>query len=172
MLELIGERWTILIVREALLGTRRFDEFQRQLGIARNVLHGRLERLVDAGIFNRAQYQERPPRYEYRLTRKGTELWPVVVALLKWGDRFAAPDGPPVTLEHVGCGGEVDDRRRCTVCGADLEPWDVSVRPGPGAHRHPGPRRASSRGSGQPSSRWAASAARASLVSSVKKPAD
>jgi len=132
-LELIGERWTILLLREAFLGTHRFDEFQRKLGIARNVLQTRLERLLDAGIFKRVQYQEHPPRYEYRLTTKGVDLWPVVVALLQWGDRYTAPSGPPVVLEHKGCGGALDGRRRCDRCGADLEPWDVSVRPGPGA---------------------------------------
>jgi DNA-binding HxlR family transcriptional regulator len=131
-LELVGERWTILIVRDAFLGVRRFDQFQERLGIARNVLQSRLERLVEAGIMRRALYQERPPRYEYRLTQKGVDLWPAVVALLKWGDRYAAPVGPPVILEHKGCGGEIDDRRRCLRCGADLEPSDVQARPGPG----------------------------------------
>jgi DNA-binding HxlR family transcriptional regulator len=130
-LELIGERWTLLIIREAFLGTKRFDEFQRALGVARNVLQARLERLVDAGILDRVPYQERPVRHEYRLTEKGTELWPVLVALLKWGDRHAAPDGPPVVLTHRGCGGEVDDRRRCARCGAELEARDVRAVPGP-----------------------------------------
>jgi DNA-binding HxlR family transcriptional regulator len=141
-LELFGERWTFLIIREAFLGTRRFDDFQRELGIARNVLQTRLERLVAAEIFRRVQYQDRPARFEYKLTRKGTDIWPVVVDLLKWGDRHAAPDGPPVVLEHKGCGGELDDRRRCVRCGADLEPWDVRARRGPGAGI-PDPRRAS-----------------------------
>src|SRR5450755_173855 len=131
-LELIGERWTMLIVREAFLGTRRFDEFQGKLGIARNVLQTRLERLVEAGILHRVRYQERPARYEYRLTRKGTDLWQVLVSLLKWGDRHAAPNGPPVVIEHVGCGGEIDDRRRCRRCGADLDAWEVRARHGPG----------------------------------------
>src|ERR1700736_954405 len=83
-LELVGERWTILILRDAFLGTRRFDEFQRSLGIARNVLQSRLERLVEAGILRRDPYQERPRRFEYRLTAKGVDLWPVIVAMLKW----------------------------------------------------------------------------------------
>ncbi len=131
-LELIGERWTILIIRDAFLGIRRFDQFQERLGIARNVLQARLERLVDAGIMRRERYQERPPRYEYRLTAKGVDLWPVVIALLKWGDRHAAPAGPPVVIEHAGCGGELDDRRRCMRCGADLNPGDVQARSGPG----------------------------------------
>jgi DNA-binding HxlR family transcriptional regulator len=136
-LELIGERWTILVLREAFLGTRRFDDFQRKLGVARNTLQSRLERLVDAGILRRLLYHERPQRYEYRLTTKGLDLWPVVVALLQWGDRYAAPAGPPVVLEHRGCGGELDGRRRCLRCSADLEPWDVTVRPGPGAATRP-----------------------------------
>lgn len=101
-LELVGERWTLLIIREAFLGTRRFDDFQRMLGIARNVLQARLERLTDAEIMRRVAYQERPVRYEYRLTKKGVDLWPVIVALLKWGDRHAAPNGPPVVLQHKG----------------------------------------------------------------------
>jgi DNA-binding HxlR family transcriptional regulator len=131
-LELVGERWTILIIRDAFLGTRRFDQFQERLGIARNVLQTRLERLVEAGILRREPYQQRPVRYEYRLTSKGVDLWPVVIALLQWGDRYAAPDGAPVVIEHKGCGGAIDDRRRCTRCGADLGPGDVQARPGPG----------------------------------------
>jgi DNA-binding HxlR family transcriptional regulator len=127
-LELIGERWTLLIIRDAFLGIRRFDDFQRSLGVARNVLQGRLERLVDGGILERVRYQERPERYEYRLTEKGLDLWPVVVSLLKWGDRHAAPEGPPVVLEHRDCGGEIDDRRICGKCGAMLNRKDVRAR--------------------------------------------
>ena len=130
-LELIGERWTILIIRDAFLGVRRFDDFQRSLGVARNVLQGRLERLVEHGILERVRYQERPERFEYRLTEKGIDLWPVVVSLLAWGDRHAAPDGPPVILEHRGCGGGVNDRRICEKCGALLGPRDVKARRGP-----------------------------------------
>src|SRR4051794_19483216 len=106
-LELIGERWTLLIVRDAFLGIRRFDDFQRNLGVARNVLQTRLERLVEAGILRRERYQERPDRFEYRLTSKGVDLWPVLVALMKWGDRHLFPEGSPVVLRHKGCGGEV-----------------------------------------------------------------
>jgi DNA-binding HxlR family transcriptional regulator len=130
-LELIGERWTILIIRDAFLGVRRFDDFQRSLGIARNVLQGRLERLVDNGILERVRYQERPARFEYKLTEKGLDLWPVVVSLLSWGDRHVAPEGPAVVLEHRGCGGRVNDRRICDECGALLERTDVIARRGP-----------------------------------------
>ncbi len=132
-LEVVGERWTILVLREAFLGTHRFDEIQRNLGIARNVLQARLERLVSAGILKKVPYQERPTRYEYRLTAKGVDLWPVVVALLQWGDRYEAPNGPPVVLAHKDCGGELDDRRRCRKCGAELQATEVEARRGPGA---------------------------------------
>ena len=86
-LEVIGERWTLLIVRDVFLGIRRFEDIQRDLGVARNVLQVRLERLVEEGILVKRPYQERPPRSEYRLTEKGADLWPVLVAMLQWGDR-------------------------------------------------------------------------------------
>jgi DNA-binding HxlR family transcriptional regulator len=130
-LEVVGERWTMLIVRDAFLGVRRFDDFQRSLGIARNVLQARLGRLVENGILERVRYQERPERFEYRLTKKGVDLWPVMVSLLAWGDRHAAPDGPPVVLEHRDCGGRVSDRRICEKCGALLGPRDVEAKRGP-----------------------------------------
>jgi DNA-binding HxlR family transcriptional regulator len=141
-LEVVGERWSLLVIRDAFLGVRRFDHFQRNLGVARNVLQARLERLVEEGILERRLYQERPPRHEYRLTDKGIDLWPVIVALLQWGDRHAYPDGPPVVLEHRDCGGEVDEHRVCRKCGCPLEARDVRARPGPGARpdavdRHP-----------------------------------
>jgi DNA-binding HxlR family transcriptional regulator len=128
-LELIGERWTLLILRDVFRGIRRFDDIQRGLGVARNVLQSRLERLVEHGILERRRYQERPERFEYRLTEAGIDLWPVLVALLQWGDRHCAPDGPPVVLEHRGCGGELDDRRICLKCGTPLQARDVRMRP-------------------------------------------
>src|SRR4051794_35034362 len=132
-LGVVGERWTLLVLRDAFLGVRRFDDFQRSLGVARNVLQSRLERLVEEGLLERRLYQERPPRHEYRLTQKGIDLWPAVVALMQWGDRHLYPDAPPVVMEHRDCGGGVDDRRMCTRCGALLEARDVRARPGPGA---------------------------------------
>ena len=101
-LELIGERWTMLIVREVFLGNRRFDEMAARLDIARNVLTSRLTRLVDEGVLAKVRYQERPERFEYRLTEKGIDLWPVIVSLLQFGDRYYAPDGPPVVLTPQG----------------------------------------------------------------------
>ncbi len=133
-LEVVGERWSLLIVRDVFLGLRRFDEIQADLGIARNVLQARLTRLLDQGVLERRLYRERPPRYEYRLTEKGLDLWPTMVALMKWGDRHAAPAaGPPVLLAHRGCGGAVDEHRVCETCGARLSVRDVRALPGPGA---------------------------------------
>jgi DNA-binding HxlR family transcriptional regulator len=133
-LEVLGERWTLLVLREAFRRVRRFEDFQRNLGIARNVLTDRLGRLVDEGILRRVPYQERPARFEYRLTDKGLELWPIMVTLMQWGDRYyAGPDGPPVTIRHRDCGGEVTTHLTCAKCGAELGPRDVTAEPGPGA---------------------------------------
>jgi DNA-binding HxlR family transcriptional regulator len=145
-LEVIGERWSLLIVRDVFLGVRRFDEIQGDLGIARNVLQTRLTRLVEEGVLERRLYQEHPPRYEYRLTDKGLDLWPTLVALLQWGNRYAAPNGPAVLLEHRDCGGMVDEHRTCASCGAKLSARDVRAQPGPGASpNHPLLRRAAER---------------------------
>jgi DNA-binding HxlR family transcriptional regulator len=143
-LEVVGERWSLLIVRDILLGLRRFDELQSHLGIARNILQTRLTRLQEHGVIERVRYQEHPPRHEYLLTDKGLDLWPTVVALMKWGDRYAPPDGgPAVLIEHRGCGGAVDEHRICERCGARLNARDALGRPGPGASpEHPLVRRA------------------------------
>jgi DNA-binding HxlR family transcriptional regulator len=137
-LELVGERWSILLLRDVFLGVRRFDELQRDLGVARNVLAARLERLVAEGILERVPYQEHPPRHEYRLTEKGLDLWPVIVELLRWGDRHAAPPaGPPILLRHRDCGGLMGDRRICERCHEPLGPRDVRAELGPGAGAEP-----------------------------------
>jgi DNA-binding HxlR family transcriptional regulator len=147
-LEVVGERWSLLIVRDVLLGVRRFDELQADLGVARNVLQTRLTRLVDEGVLRRHLYQERPKRYEYLLTDKGLDLWPTIVALLQWGDKHAAtPSGPPTVLEHFGCGGAVDEHRICARCGSRLGARDARAYAGPGAGPdHPLRRRAARRG--------------------------
>jgi DNA-binding HxlR family transcriptional regulator len=120
-LELVGERWTLMVIREVFLGHRRFDEIQSSLGVARNVLAARLQRLVDERILERRRYQERPERFEYFLTEKGLDLWPVLVALMAFGDKHLSADGGrPMRIVHKGCGGELDDRRICTRCGKPL----------------------------------------------------
>jgi DNA-binding HxlR family transcriptional regulator len=132
-LEVIGERWSLLIVRDVLHGNRRFGELQRSLGIARNVLSARLQRLVDEDILERRAYQANPPRHEYFLTDKGLDLWPALIALLHWGDRYSAgPEGPPAVIVHKECGGEVSDRGICERCGEILDARDARQVPGPG----------------------------------------
>ncbi|MHB1583485.1 MAG: winged helix-turn-helix transcriptional regulator [Acidimicrobiales bacterium] len=132
-LEVVGEWWSMLIVRDAFLGVRRFDQFQRRLGISRNVLNQRLRRLVDQGVLERRRYSEHPPRDEYRLTDKGLDLWPVLTAMRQWGDRHAAPDGPPVEMVHTACGAVATAVPTCSACGGPLTARDVRARPGPGA---------------------------------------
>lgn len=138
-LEVAGERWTLLILRDLFLGVRRFEAIQQDLGIARNVLATRLDKLVAEGIVVRHRYNDRPPRDEYRLTEKGLDLWPVLVSLMSWGDRHApSPGGPPTVLRHRGCGGAVDVHTTCERCGAALGPRDVEAFAGPGApENHP-----------------------------------
>ncbi len=130
-LEVIGEKWTVLILRDAFLGVRRFDRFQADLGVARNILSDRLGKLVDHGILERRQYQERPTRFEYRLTERGRDLYPVVVSLMAWGDKHAAPAGPPVTLVHE-CGAEMVPELRCPSCGGEVHARNVRPQAGPG----------------------------------------
>jgi DNA-binding HxlR family transcriptional regulator len=133
-LEVLGERWTLLVIRDVFNGRRRFDQIQENLGVARNVLSTRLAWLVDEGILEKRRYQERPPRHEYFLTEKGLDLWPVMISLLHWGDRhLAEDDGPPMLIRHKNCGGLVDDRGICTECGQRLVARDAYTEHGPGA---------------------------------------
>ena len=134
-LEVIGDRWTLLVIRDAFLGLRRFEDFQKSLGVARNVLTDRLNRLVDEGILRRNLYQERPERFEYRLTRKGVELWPAMMTMMKWGDRYLYPERHPRLILHKDCGGEIDERLHCSKCGTELGPTDVYVEAGPAAEK-------------------------------------
>jgi DNA-binding HxlR family transcriptional regulator len=132
-LEVVGEWWSLLIVRDAFMGVRRFDQFQSRLGISRNILNERLTRLVDAGVLQRVPYQEHPPRSEYRLTEKGRDLWPIVTAMRQWGDRWSAPDGPPIVVRHTACGHVADAVLACDHCGERLDARSVTAEPGPGA---------------------------------------
>jgi DNA-binding HxlR family transcriptional regulator len=125
-LEVVGEWWTLLILRDAFQGVRRFEEFQRDLGIARNVLSDRLNRLVDNGILERRPYQTQPPRSEYRLTDKGLELYPVLISLMRWGDRWASGSaGPPMVLTHKACDHEGLPVLACGHCGAEVGARDM-----------------------------------------------
>lgn len=119
-LELVGERWSLLIARDALLGgITRFTDFQRSLGIARNVLSARLETFVEQGLMERRPAGQ--SKYEeYVLTDKGRDLRPIVIALIRWGDRWAAPNGPPVMLQHSDCGGPLEQRLLCERCGQEV----------------------------------------------------
>jgi DNA-binding HxlR family transcriptional regulator len=133
-LAFLGERWTPLVLRELFIGRRRFDEIQRQLGVASNVLSERLATLVDEGIVTRHQYSGHGGRYEYRLTDKGRELQPVILELMKWGDRYkASRRGPPRVVVHADCGEIVEPVQICSHCGGELTPANVRSELGPGA---------------------------------------
>jgi DNA-binding HxlR family transcriptional regulator len=132
-LEVVGEWWSMLVIRDAFHGVRRFDDFQSRLGIARNVLAQRLTKLVDAGVLAKEPYQDNPPRYDYVLTDKGRDLWPVLTAMRQWGDQHAAPNGPPVRVVHRACGKASDFALVCTSCGEPVSSKDVKVERAPGA---------------------------------------
>jgi DNA-binding HxlR family transcriptional regulator len=134
-LELVGDRWTLLIVRDALRGLHRFDDFSASLGVAHNVLSDRLSRLTETCVLERRRYQERPDRYEYHLTQQGRDLWPVVMSLMLWGDSYLAPDGAPKLPLHRDCGGSLTPQLTCSDCGAALKYGDVELLAGPGAKR-------------------------------------
>ncbi|HKV53028.1 MAG TPA: helix-turn-helix domain-containing protein [Candidatus Binataceae bacterium] len=133
-LELVGEWWTMLILREAFLGTRRFRDFQRNLGIARNILSARLKKLVTRGILERSTAAGGGRRLEYRLTEKGRAFFPVLMALMQWGDRYAAcPGGPPVRVVDRHSGEDIADICVTDHQGRRLRASDVAMVPGPGA---------------------------------------
>ena len=128
-LAVVGERWTLLILREIFFGAGRFDELRRRLGIARNVLSARLDHLTEHGVLEKVSYQDRPVRFEYRLTGKGRELYPVLLALLRWGDRWESGATPPsLTLVHSRCGAPVEPVMACGHCGEPLEPATTRAR--------------------------------------------
>ena len=135
-LEVIGERWTLLILRDAVLGVERFEEFQESLGIASNVLTSRLKLLCDEGVLERLRDAHRPGRPKYVLTDKGRELGPALIVLMKWGDRhYATQGGPPRLTVHVGCGGNIGANLRCEGCGKYAGVGEIELPPGPGAPR-------------------------------------
>jgi DNA-binding HxlR family transcriptional regulator len=131
-LEIMGDRWTILILRDVFRGLHRFDEFRRDLDIAKPVLADRLKRLVDAGVLMRVPYQQRPERFEYRLTPMGVELSPALVALMRWGDKWLSGGQAPTVLVHETCGHAFDQGFWCPTCQQTFKPSDIASRPGPG----------------------------------------
>lgn len=136
-LGILGDRWTILILRDAFRGIRRFDDFRRDLDIARPVLAERLKKLVDHDVMVKVRYLEHPPRYEYRLTAMGRELSPALVALMRWGDRWMSGGNAPTVLFHEPCGHELEQGFWCPTCRQTFSPTDIASRPGPGAaHLH------------------------------------
>lgn len=126
-LSVIGERWTMLVLREAFMRTRRFDDFQRLTGAPRPILADRLRRLVDEGVLERRPYGSHPDRFEYRLTEKGLDLYPVIVSLLTWGDRWMDDgEGPPLALRHNACGHLTHPELACPECGGWVGARDIT----------------------------------------------
>ncbi|MBU2666686.1 helix-turn-helix transcriptional regulator [Actinoplanes bogorensis] len=137
-MEILGERWTVVVLREVFAGIRRFDDMRVRTNIPRQVLTNRLAMLVDNGVLHRVPYREpgSRERHEYRLTRKGFDLYPVLIAVAEWGDRYLAePEGPPLAYEHRDCGAAVHPVIRCAD-GHEISDYrEVLPKPGPGARR-------------------------------------
>ena len=133
-LEVVGEWWSMLIIRDAFLGVRRFDDFQARLGISRNILNQRLNGLVEHGVLTRVPYQDHPPRSEYRLTDKGRDLWGVLTSMRQWGDKWAAPHGAPIEVVHAPCGHVSNAVPVCSECGEAIDARNVRAIAGPGSH--------------------------------------
>jgi DNA-binding HxlR family transcriptional regulator len=132
-LSLVGERWTMLILREAFFGVRRYGQFASNLGIPRPTLSLRLRTLNDAGLLERVRYSTHPDRYEHRLTAAGRDLFPAVIALMRWGDEhFAGPEGAPIVLRHDTCGRPTHPHVTCDVCGEEINTRNVTPERGPG----------------------------------------
>jgi DNA-binding HxlR family transcriptional regulator len=132
-LALIGDQWTLMILRECLFGVRRYGQFARNLGIPRPTLSARLRSMTDAGLLERVPYARAPDRYEYRLTEAGRELFGAAAMLMRWGDRYlAGPEGPPIVLRHHDCGELAEPALVCGYCHKDLTPYNVTPEPGPG----------------------------------------
>jgi DNA-binding HxlR family transcriptional regulator len=137
--EVVGQRWTPLILRDLFAGLTRFEDLRRDLGIASNILAARLDELEHHGVVERQQYQSTPPRHEYLLTDKGRDLYPVIATLLAWGDKWlAGADGPPALLVHAECGCVTTTKTVCAQCGGELDAATTTAVAGPGARPGPG----------------------------------
>jgi DNA-binding HxlR family transcriptional regulator len=131
--DVLGDHWNLLIIRQACLGTRRFADFQAALGTGRNILSQRLSRLVDEGLLRRVEYQDNPPRSEYRLTQKGREVYPILAAMAAWGDRWlTGPEGTPLVLHHSACDHDMQAVVVCSECDQPLDVRQVRAKAGPG----------------------------------------
>jgi len=131
-LDIVGDRWTLLIVRDLFRGVRRFSRIQEDLGIAKNLLADRLGSLVDAELVERVPYQSRPIRHEYRLTAKGRALSPALVALMRWGDEWCSDGWAPTELVHDECATRLELQPWCTTCNGPVSPTHIASRPGAG----------------------------------------
>jgi DNA-binding HxlR family transcriptional regulator len=132
-LEIVGERWTLLILREAFFGVRRFGQLARNLHIPRPTLSSRLRTLVESGLLEKVPYAHDPDRHEYRLTDSGRDLFSAIVTLMRWGDEHIPhPNGPPIVLRHQPCGHIAEPRLVCTHCGQEITARNVTPEPGPG----------------------------------------
>lgn len=128
-LSVVGDTWTMLVLKEAFMRVRRFEDFLARTGAPRPILAERLKTLVDNGVLERRQYSERPDRFEYRLTEKGRDLYPVLVSILRWGDRWMSPGaGPPVELRHRECGHVMHPELACPECGEWLQATDIEAK--------------------------------------------
>jgi DNA-binding HxlR family transcriptional regulator len=137
--DLFGDAWTALIMRDVLAGVDTFDDIAADLCLSRKVLSARLSRLVDEGVLTRERYAQRPPRHRYRPTDKGRELYPVLLALMRWGDRwYSGEDGVPVRIRHRDCGADTVPVCACAHCGGELTPDTTDHLPGPGGRLGPG----------------------------------
>ncbi len=131
-LAIIGDRWTLLILRDIFRGLHRFVDLQKDLGIARNLLADRLAKLVETEVLEKVPYQNRPIRHEYRLTAKGADLSPALIALMDWGDKWYADGQPPTVLIHSQCGTPLEQTVHCPQCEEAVQPGRIRSRPGPG----------------------------------------
>jgi DNA-binding HxlR family transcriptional regulator len=131
-LDVVGEWWSLLVLRNVFFGQRRFEAIQADLGIARNILSDRLSTLVDHGILSRVKYQDTPERFEYHLTDKGQDLFPVLMALMNWGDKWMSPEGPPLVMTHRDCDHAMTPLTTCSHCGGEVNRRNVKAKAGPG----------------------------------------
>jgi DNA-binding HxlR family transcriptional regulator len=139
--DLFGDAWTALIMRDVLAGVTRFDDLAHDLGISRKILAARLARLVEEDVLVRERYQQRPPREHYRATQKGKDLYPVLLALMNWGDRwYSGEAGPPARIRHLTCGHDTTAVPACAHCGAPITADNTTQLPGPGGRTGPGTR--------------------------------